>query len=116
MVSSPATDPGRKARFQYRITRASVVWILAAILLVPYELLCIARGVDGGPLTHVVKWAYGEHGSPRWWLLGWTTSGFILWCVPHFLFEGWGLRSLLVLAGVGLAIGALGLVVTRGGI
>lgn len=98
-----------KKAVSYRVTRASVVWIIAAILLIPYELLMVARGVEGGPLTHVIKWAYGEPGSPRWWLLGWANSGFILWCVPHFLFEGWGLTSLLVLVGIGLALGALGL-------
>jgi hypothetical protein len=32
---------------------------------------------------------------------------------PHFLFEGWGLRSLLVLAGLGLLVGLAGYLTTR---
>jgi hypothetical protein len=102
-----------KARLHYRITKASIVWIVAALLLVPYEILCIARGVDGGPLTHVVKWAYGEPHSLRWWLLGFANTGFLLWLPPHFLFEGPGLRSLIVLVSLGLVIGAVGYLITR---
>ena len=102
-----------KERVAYRLTRASLVWIIAAILLVPYELLCIARGVDGGPLTHVVKWAYGEPQSARWWFLGWANTGFLVWLLPHFLFEGWGLRSLLALVGAGLVVGLVGYLITR---
>lgn len=102
---------GEVKRAGYRITKASLVWIIAAILLVPYEILCIARGVEGGPLTHVVKYAYGEPMTTRWWLLGWANTGFLVWLIPHFLFEGWGITSLLVLVGIGLAIGAVGLLV-----
>ncbi len=102
-----------KERAAYRLTRASVVWIVAALLLVPYELLCVSRGVDGGPLTHVVKWCYGEPQSLRWWLVGFANTGFLLWLLPHFLFEGWGLRSLLVLVGAGLLVGVVGYLFTR---
>lgn len=102
-----------KARFHYRITQASVLWIVAALILLPYELWCIAKGVDGGPLTHVVKWCYGEPRSMRWWLLGFASSGFLLWLVPHFLFEGFGLRALLACVGAGLLVGALGYLLTR---
>lgn len=109
-----STDPIiAKKRAAYRITRASLVWIVAAILLVPYELLMIARGTEGGPLTHVVKWAYGEPYTARWWLLGWANTGFLAWLLPHFLWEGWGVRSLLVMVGVGFMVGAVGLAVTR---
>lgn len=103
----------KKVRARYRLTRASLVWIAAAALLVPYEILCVARGVDGGPLTHVVKWAYGEPHSLRWWLLGFANTGFLLWMPPHFLFEGPGLRSLIVLVILGLAVGAVGYTITR---
>lgn len=102
-----------KVRARYRITRASLVWFAAALLLVPYEILCVARGVDGGPLTHVVKWAYGEPQSARWWLLGFANTGFLAWLLPHFLFEGWGIRSLLTLVGLGLLTGAAGYFITR---
>jgi hypothetical protein len=102
-----------KARARYRLTKASVVWIVAALLLVPYELYCIARNVDGGPLTHVVKWAYGPERSPRWWLLGFTSSAFIAWMIPHFLFEGLGLKALLTFLAIGLAVGVTGYLLTR---
>ena len=98
---------------RYHLTKASILWIVAAVLLIPYEIVMIVRGVDGGPLTHVVKWAYGDEGSLRWWLLGWANTGFLLWMPPHFLFEGWGLRSLLVLVGAGLAVGLVGYLTTR---
>jgi len=103
----------RKVRARYRVTRASVVWFAAALLLVPYEVLCIARGVDGGPLTHVVKWAYGDQYGARWWLLGWPTSGFIAWMVPHFLFDGWDLRALLLFVGAGILVGVVGFALSR---
>ena len=102
-----------KARSKYRITKASVVWIVAALLLIPYEIFCVARNIDGGPLTHVVKWCYGTQFSLRWWLLGFGNSGFLLWMVPHFLFEGWGLNRLLILVGLGLLVGAAGYLITR---
>ena len=119
ITSLEKTGPGEvdvlvvKRQAVYRLSRYSVVWIVAALLLVPYELLMVARGESGGPLTHVVKWAYGAEHSLRWWLLGWANSGFILWLVPHFLFEGWGVRALLLLVGAGLAVGLVGWLVTR---
>lgn len=108
----PPGETPTKRRLRYRLTKASIVWFAAALLLVPYELLCIARGVDGGPLTHVVKWSYGDHGSARWWLLGFANSGFLAWMIPHFLFEGFGLRALAAFVIAGLAVGAVGLLVT----
>lgn len=98
-----------KGRPAYRLSRYSILWIVAMLVLIPYELVMVVRGVDGGPLTHVVKWAYGEQGSPRWWLLGWANTGFLLWMPPHFLWEGWGWRSLVVMMGVGLLIGGAGI-------
>ena len=103
----------KKARLHYRLTKASLVWIVAALLLVPYEILCIVRGVDGGPLTHVVKWCYGQPRSARWWLLGFANSGLLLWMVPHFLFAVFGLKALLTLVILGLAVGAAGYLLTR---
>jgi hypothetical protein len=40
-------------------------------------------------------------------------SGFIAWTVPHFLFDGLGLRSLILFVGIGLAVGAVGYLITR---
>ena len=98
---------------RYRVTRHSIVWFVAILTLVPYELYMVARGVDGGPLTHVVKWAYGPQRSLRWWLLGFANSGFLLWMVPHFLFEGWDEYHLAAFVGAGLLVGLLGFLVTR---
>lgn len=89
----------------YRITRASLVWIIAAVLLIPYEILCVIRGVDGGPLTHVVKVVYGDPGSVRWWILGHANWGFLLWLGPHFQYEGWGIVSLLAFVAAGALLG-----------
>lgn len=117
-MSTPHPDPlgaslaAKKRRAAYRLTRYSVLWIVAAVLLVPYELVMVAQGHDGGPLTHVVKWTYGAQGSARWWLLGWATSGFLAWLIPHFLLEGWGIASLLVLVALGLLAGLVGAVLT----
>ena len=102
-----------KSRARYRLTRHSAIWILAALLLIPYEILMVLRGQEGGPLTHVVRWAYGEPWSIRWWLLGWANTGFLLWMPPHFLFEEVGFFALLAFVGAGLLIGAAGLYFTR---
>lgn len=98
---------------RYRLTKYSVLWIAAAIVLIPYEIAMIVQGKDGGPLTHVVKWAYGEPGSVRWWLLGCSNSGFLLWLVPHFLLEDFGLKPLLLLVTVGFLVGLVGAHLTR---
>ena len=112
-MATGSDTPPLKARQAYRLTRYSIVWIVAAVLLVPYELWAVATGKDGGPLTHVVKWCYGTEQSLRWWLVGWANTGFLLWMPPHFLFEGWGIRSLLVLVALGLAVGGVGFLTTR---
>ena len=96
-----------------KLTRYSILWIVAAVLLIPYEIVMVWQGKEGGPLTHVVKWMYGEPLSMRWWLLGWAHTGFLLWLPPHFLFEGVGLKSLLTLVGLGLLVGVSGLLLTR---
>lgn len=102
-----------KVRARYRITRYSVLWILAALLLIPYEIVMVVKGHDGGPLTHVVKWCYGEPRSLRWWMLGFTNTGFLAWLLPHFLFEGFGLKALITFTLAGLLVGATGYLLTR---
>lgn len=105
------------ARAKYRLTRHSIVWLvwitLSVAFLVPYELYMVAKGVDGGPLTHVVKWMYGEPYSLRWWVLGSLFFGWSAWLAPHFMFEGWGLRALLTLVGLGLLVGLTGYLLNR---
>lgn len=97
----------------YRLTKYSILWIVAALILIPYEIAMVVMGVEGGPLTHVVKWMYGEPGSVRWWLVGCANTGFLLWLPPHFLFEGFGLKPLLILVGLGLLVGAGGIFLTH---
>ena len=107
------TSADRAPAPRYKLTPYSLPWLILAPLLIAYEIVMVIQGHEGGPLTHVVKWAYGEPLSARWWLLGWANTGFLVWLPPHFLFEGWGLRSLLTLVGIGLAIGLAGIFVTR---
>jgi hypothetical protein len=102
-----------KSRPTYRLTKYSILWIVAAIVLIPYEILMVIQGKDGGPLTHVVKWAYGDQGSLRWWLLGWANTGFLFWLMPHFLFEDWGAVHLAALVVLGLLVGIAGYFLTH---
>lgn len=93
----------------YRLTVFSLVFIVAAILLIPWEVIAVVKGYEGGPLTHIVKWAYGEPLSQRWWLLGWGNSGFLLWLPPHFLFgEMFGFKTLCVFVAAGFLLGLAG--------
>jgi hypothetical protein len=100
-----------------RLTAWSIPWLvliaICAVLAVPYEIYCIATGRDGGPLTHVVKWAYGPQLGLRWWLLGCGFFGWSAWLAPHFMFNNFGLRALLALVGLGLAVGVAGWLLTR---
>ena len=98
---------------QYRLTKHSVLWIVAAVLLIPYEIVMVVQGHDGGPLTHVVKWAYGEPGSLRWWLLGWANTGFLLWLPPHFLYEDFGFPHLVGFVTAGFLAGLAGYFLTH---
>lgn len=106
-----------KARAARRLTPWSIPWIvliaIGIVLAAPYEIYCVATMREGGPLTHVVKWAYGDQYSARWWFLGWTVSAFGAWCIPHFLFDGLGLRSLLIFLGTGLLIAVVGYLITK---
>lgn len=107
------STPTRSKAPAYRLSRYSILWIAAAVLLIPYEIVMVVKGHEGGPLTHVVKWAYGAEFSLRWWLLGWANTGFLLWLAPHMLFEGFGLKALLTFVGVGLLVGTAGFLATH---
>ena len=100
-----------------RLTAWSIPWIvliaICAVLAVPYEIYCIATQRDGGPLTHVVKYAYGPQYGLRWWLLGCGFFAWSAWLAPHFMFDGVGLRALLTLLALGLAVGVTGYLLTR---
>lgn len=106
--------PLKASRDRYRLTPYSIPWLVVfGLLLIPYELVMVARDEPGGPLTYVVRWAYGEPLSIRWWLLGWSVTGFLLWLPPHFLFESVGLRWLIGLVLAGLVVGVAGWLFTR---
>ena len=106
-----------KARRPQKLTRYSIVWVawlaLSAVFLIPYEIVMIVKGYEGGPLTHVVKWMYGPQWSLRWWLLGCLFFAWSAWLAPHFMFNGVGLRALLTLLALGLLVGAGGYLLTR---
>lgn len=110
----PAPPPVRfAARGGYKVTRATVVWVVAAVLLIPYEIWMSARNVEGGPLTHLVKWLYGDRYSPTWWLIGGANTGFLLWMPVHFLLADFNVKPLLLMVAAGLIVGATGLLLTR---
>jgi hypothetical protein len=91
----------------YRLTRYSIPWLIL-LPLIGYELVMVQQGRMGGPLSHVVWWAYGERWSLRWWLLACSMAGFFAWVVWHFAMETPALRELGILVGAGLLIGLLG--------
>ena len=100
-----------------RLTRYSVPWVvwltLSAVFLIPYEIVMVAQGREGGPLTHVVKWLYGPERSLRWWLLGCLFFSWSAWLAPHFMFHGVGLRALLASLALGLLVAVVGWLLTR---
>lgn len=95
-----------------KLTRYSLFW-LVLFPVVGYELWAVITGKDGGPLTHVVGWAYGEQYSPRWWLLAGIVDGILLWAAPHFRWPeivDW--HWLLCFVAVGVLLGLVGIVLT----
>lgn len=96
-----------KAR-RYRLTPASVPWMVAIVLLIPYEIAMILLGREGGPLSHVMWWAYGDRGTLRWWVLTWGFVGWSAWCCWHFALRWPGLPHLIALVLAGILAGLLG--------
>lgn len=111
-------DPGRvvtaKKADTYRITRYSLFWLLIIPTAVGYEIWALVTSKDGGALSHVVWWAYGDRWSAQWWFVGSPVTAFLLWCAVHFLF-GYqvGLRHLIAFVAAGLLIGLAGYLFTR---
>jgi hypothetical protein len=103
VATQSAPDPLAKQR-PGRVTRYSLPWLLL-VPLVGYEVWAILRDVDGGPLSHVVWWAYGDRWSLRWWLISGVVNGLMLWAIAHFMFVWPGLRELALLTAVLVAVG-----------
>lgn len=98
---------------KYRLSRYSIPWFVAALILVPYEIIMILQGHEGGPLSHVVWWATGPRFELRWWLVAPALDGFLLWLILHFSFETPGWRALVWCVLLGLFVGCVGAIATR---
>ena len=98
---------------RYRPTIRSIPWLLGFLILPLYEVLAIVYKWDGGALSHLFWWAYGDRGTLRWWLLSCGFTGWSAWCCAHFALRWPGLPQLLTLLVLGLLIGLAGYLTTR---
>ena len=96
---------------RYRPTKWSIPWLLL-IPLVGYELWAVVTSKDGGALSHLVWWAYGDRWSFRWWIASMMMNGLGAWAAWHFMFEWPDWRHLLWALLLGLALGLLGYGIT----
>jgi len=96
-----------KRETAYRPTRWSTPWLLL-IPLFGWELWAVITGKPGGPLSHLVWWAYGERYSLRWWVVAQVMNGLGLWAAAHFMFEWPDWRHLLIVLAAGAVTGLLG--------
>lgn len=96
---------------QYRPSKWSSPWILLLPLL-GWELWTVATNKGGGPLSHLVWWAYGPRWGLRWWLLSMSMNALGLWAALHFMFEKWEVRELGVCIFFGLLLGMVGYIFT----
>lgn len=81
---------GRYAKTKGGFGQASWYWLWTIVGMIAYELAMLVMGNKGGALSHVVWWANDvDTGlySWRWALVSGPLAGFLLWCLPHFL---WG--------------------------
>jgi len=95
----------------YRPSKWSSPWILLLPLL-GWELWTVATGKAGGPLSHLVWWAYGDRYSLRWFLMSMGMNGLGVWAAAHFMFERWEVRELGYCVGIGLILGMVGWLLT----
>ena len=102
VTTSTLADEKREP--QYRPSKWSSPWALL-IPLLGYELWAVATGKQGGPLSHLVWWAYGDRWSLRWWVASMMMNGLGVWAAVHFMFEWPDWRHLLICLVVGLALG-----------
>ena len=97
---------------EYRPSKWSTPWLLL-LGLFGYEVWTVATGKHGGPLSHLVWWAYGPRWTLRWWLWSMGMNAFGFWAAAHFMFERWEVRELGICVAVGLMLGLAGWAVTR---
>lgn len=113
MSGAGAQEPVKPKLATYRLTRYSLFWLLVIPTAVGYELWALLNRKDGGPMSHVVWWLYGDPHSLRWHLVGGALTGFWLWLPWHFLYRWPDQWHLLALCALGLLLGAAGYVITH---
>jgi hypothetical protein len=104
--TSPYRVPTVPVPENYRPSKWSTPWLLL-IPLLGWEIWTVATSKHGGPLSHLVWWAYGDRWSLRWWLASMGMNGLGVWAAAHFMFERWEVKELGICVGVGLWLGLL---------
>ena len=93
------------------VSAASWWWVWTIVSAITYELVMLAINQRGGALSHVIWYLNGiDEGlySWRWALVSGPLAGFLLWCVPHFLWgAGNGLHLLLWVLGTTAVLSVL---------
>lgn len=97
------------------VSAASWWWVWGIVSAITYELVMLAINQRGGALSHVIWWANDVDTGLytwRWALVSGPLAGFLLWCVPHFLWgAGNGLHLVLWIVAVTAVLSIL--VLTR---
>ena len=108
---APAARTGWRIPTPYRPSKWSTPWILL-LGLIGYELWAVATSKPGGPLSHLVWWAYGDRWSLRWWLASMSMNGLGVWAAAHFMFERWEVKELGICVFFGVLLGLVGYLFT----
>ena len=93
------------------VSAASWWWVWGIVSAITYELVMLAINQRGGALSHVIWYLNGiDDGlyTWRWALVSGPLAGFLLWCVPHFLWgAGNGLHLVLWIVAVTAVLAVL---------
>ena len=90
------------------ISKYSITAGLILVAALVQEFGSLLFGLRGGAFSHIVWWAAGDLYSWRWALVSGPLEGFLLWCVPHFLWgAGNGLHLILWVLAVTAILAAL---------
>ena len=96
------------------VSAASWWWVWGIVSAITYELVMLAINQRGGALSHVIWYLNGiDDGlyTWRWALVSGPLAGFLLWCVPHFLWgAGNGLHLVLWIVAVTAVLAVLVLI------